>query len=69
MGVKIECVKVFKNALSKICGRQPLKNLKFLKGFPPQALLGPILNILTQIICGHVETSEINDERVKCHGS
>ena len=42
--------KVFKNGPSKICGRQPLKNLKdsikFFKGGLPQILLGPFLNFL-----------------------
>ena len=47
--------KVFKNGPSKICGRQPLKNLKwpyqfkFFKGCLPQVLLGPFLNTLTQM--------------------
>ena len=46
-------VKVFKNGPSKICGRQPLKNLgrsyhfKFFKGCLPQISLGPFLNTLT----------------------
>ena len=53
------CVKVFKNGPSKICGRQPSKNLKwyglpnhfkFFKGSLPQILLGPFLNTLTHII-------------------
>ena len=42
------CVKVFKNGPSKICGRQPLKNLgdmvrlrKFFKGCLPQIFFGP----------------------------
>ena len=51
--------KVFKNGPSKICGRQPLKNLnwyvflsrsyrfKFFKGYLPQILLGPFLNTLS----------------------
>ena len=50
--------KVFKNGPNKICGRQPLKNLKlydlwsrpyhfnFFKGSLPQILLGPFLNTL-----------------------
>ena len=49
---------VFKNGPSKICGRQPLKNLKgyglpkqtysfkFFMGFLPPILLGPFLNAL-----------------------
>ena len=46
--------KVFKNGPSKICGRQPSKNLKgyglqIFKGCLPQILLGPFLNTLTQI--------------------
>ena len=41
--------KVFKNGPSKICGRQPSKNLKFFKGCLPQILLGPFLNILSHI--------------------
>ena len=52
---KHKWVKVFKNEPSKICGRQPLKNLKcrahitFFKGCLPQIFLGPFLNTLTQI--------------------
>ena len=47
-------VKVFKNGPSKICGRQPLKNLKsyyfkFFKGCLPQLLLGPFLKTLSSI--------------------
>ena len=44
--------KVFKNGPSKICGRQPLKNLKFkfFKGCLPQILLGSLLNTLSHII-------------------
>ena len=54
--------KVFKNRPSKICGNQPLKNLKwyglpkqtyhsrFFKGCLPQILLGPFLNTLSHII-------------------
>ena len=53
--------KVFKNGLSKICGKQPLKNLnmvclcrpyhfKFFKSCLPQILLDPFLNILSRII-------------------
>ena len=47
-------IKVFKNGPSKICGRQPLKNMKsyhykFFKGCLPQILLGPFLNALTQM--------------------
>ena len=47
---KFECLhkyiwdKVFKNGLSKICGRQPLKNLK------EYDLLGPFLNTLSHMI-------------------
>ena len=46
--------KVFKNGPSKICERQPLKNLpkqtyhfKLFKGCLPQVLLSPFLNILS----------------------
>ena len=39
--------KVFKNGPSKMCGRQPLKNLKSY-GFP-QILLGPFLNTLSHM--------------------
>ena len=51
--------KVFKSGPSKICRRQPLKNLKdmvclsrpylfkFFKGCLPQILLGPLLNTLS----------------------
>ena len=45
---------VLKDGPSKICGRQPLRNLKwkfkFFKGCLPQILLGPLLNILSQMI-------------------
>ena len=49
--------KAFKNGLSKICGRQPLKNLKdivcylfkFSKGCLPKMLLGPFLYTLSQM--------------------
>ena len=44
--------KVFKNEPSKICGRQPLKNLKFLKDGLPQISLGPFLNNLSHIYLG-----------------
>ena len=45
--------KVFKGGPSKICGKQPLKNLT-LKNFKnlkhlPQILLGPFLNTLSHI--------------------
>ena len=52
-------VKVFKNGPSNICGRQPLKNLKWygllhnfniFKGCLSQILLGQFLNTLTHII-------------------
>ena len=40
--------KVFKNGPSKVCGRQPLKNLnEFFKGCVPQVLLGSFLNVFT----------------------
>ena len=51
--------KVFKNEPSKICGRQPLKSLKwygllvyhfkFFKGCLPQILLGPFLNTFSHM--------------------
>ena len=48
---------VFKNGPSKICGRQPLKNLKgygllntVFKDCLPQILLGAILNTLSPIM-------------------
>ena len=54
--------KAFKSALSKICGRQPLKNvkgygllkqgyslLKIFKGCLPQILLGPLLNTFSHL--------------------
>ena len=51
--------KVFKNGLSKICGRQPIKYLKeygllkqtfkFFKGCLPNILLGPFSNTLSNI--------------------
>ena len=43
---------VFKNRSSKICGRQPLKNLRwglFFKGCHPQILLGPFLNTFSHM--------------------
>ena len=46
-------VQVFKNGLSKICGRQPLKNLKgygLLKGCLPQILLSPFLNTFSPVL-------------------
>ena len=50
----IICVKVFKNGLSKIRRRQPLKILKwyhfkFFEGCLPQILFGPFLNTLTHL--------------------
>ena len=41
--------KVFNNGSSKICGRQPLKNLKWY-GLLKQILHGPFLNTLSHII-------------------
>ena len=41
--------KVFKNGPSKICGKQRLKYMKFLKGCLPQILLGPFLNTLSHL--------------------
>ena len=41
--------KLFKNGPSKICGRQPLKNLKpskYFKGCLPHILISPFLNTL-----------------------
>ena len=49
---------MLKTGLSRICGRQPSKNLKgygksfqfkLFDGFLPQILLGPLFNIWTQI--------------------
>ena len=44
--------KIFKSGPSKICGRQPSKNLKFkfFKGSIPQILLDPLLNTWTHLI-------------------
>ena len=51
--------KVFKSGPSKICGKQPLKDLKLLKRTKslqifkvrlPQILLGPLLNILSHLL-------------------
>ena len=45
--------KVFKNGPSKVCGRQPLKNLnhfKFFKGCLRHILLGPFLNTLSHVV-------------------
>ena len=45
--------KVFENGPSKICRRQPLKNLKwfkFLECCLPQVLLDPFLNTLSQML-------------------
>ena len=57
-------IKVFKNAPSKICGRQPLKNFKWygLLSCIPQILLGPFLNTfnhmkLKSYICIQTEKS------------
>ena len=59
--------KAFKNGPSKICGRQPLKNLlvyglfkqpypfKFFKGCLPQILLGLLLNTLSYIENGSLK--------------
>ena len=56
--------KVFKNGPTKICGRQPLKNLKwydllkqtyhfqFFKGYRTQISLGPFLNTFTNLLLG-----------------
>ena len=44
----IKWVTAFKNGLRKICGRQPLKNLKWY-GLLRQILLGPFLNNLIQM--------------------
>ena len=35
--IKVQVLKVFKNGASKICGRQPLKNLKWY-GLPKQTI-------------------------------
>ena len=47
-------VKVFKNGPSKVCGRQPLKNLRIslqiFKGCLAQLLLGPFLNTLNHMM-------------------
>ena len=51
-----------------VCLSRPY-HFKFSKVSLPQILLGPFLNTLTQIICGHVETSERDDECVKCQGN
>ena len=51
-------VKVFKNGPSKICGRKPLKNLKWYGvclDCLPQILLGPFLNILIPRLIGSLE--------------
>ena len=43
-------VKIFKNRPRKVCGRQPLKNLKWYGLLClPQILVGPFLNILTNM--------------------
>ena len=60
--------KVFKNGPSKICGRQPLKNLKghglykqialrMFKGCLPQILLGPFLNALSHKL--HLQSTHL----------
>ena len=51
--------KVFKNGPSKICGRQPLKNLKrygLLTGCLLQILLGPFLNTFSHLLLGYSVT-------------
>ena len=61
---------VFKNGSSKICGRQPLKNLKFLKFFKgcvSQILLGPLLNTLSQMrIIFSLFTNELSSRLSAC---
>ena len=47
------CDKIFTNGPSKICGRQPLKNLKgygLRKQKIPKIVLGSFLNILSHIL-------------------
>ena len=55
-------VKVFKIGPSKICGRQPFKNLKshfkFFKGCLPQIVPGPFLNTLTHMEIGEFTASQ-----------
>ena len=66
---KYNWVKLFKNGPSKICGRQPLQNLKFFKGCLAQILIGPFLGALTyniihfQKIC--IETKTKPCSRIK----
>ena len=58
--------KAFKNRLSKICGRQPLKNLadhipsNFFKRLSPQVSLDPFLNTVSnlwEIRCNFLEST------------
>ena len=54
--------KVFKNGLSKFCGRQPLNfPFKFFKACLPQNLLSPLLNTLSHIFI--LDTSKFNSVR------
>ena len=57
--------KVFKNGPSKVCGSQPLKDLKgypfkFFKGCLPQILFGPFLNALSHISIRNMFRIRIN---------
>ena len=48
------CDKVFKNGPSKICGKQPLKNLK---GCLSQILLGSFLNTFSHIYVAKIRST------------
>ena len=66
--------KVFKNGPSKICGRQPLKNLKeydllsrpysfkfFIRGLP-HVLLGPFLDTLSHLTVLHIHKKLVKEK-------
>ena len=67
--------KVFKSGPSKICGRQPLKNLKryglpeadfkYFKGCLPKILLGPLLNALSHLLYERSIFSDIHGGKMK----
>ena len=62
--------KVLKNEPSKICGRQPLKNLKgpvFFKDCVPQILFGPFLNSVSIFSSNVPPTSQFFHVEMRKH--
>ena len=69
------CDKVFKHGPSKICGRQPFKNLngyglliislQIFKGCLPQILPGPFLNTLSHMLLTAVWTVRKTPEKTR----